>query len=62
MLDTIEAFIAETYVQLAATEAMCYSTSCHATVLLSLKSQLRVCDWMNSLALYFVASQCENKM
>ena len=25
-LDTIEAFIAETYVQLAATEAMCYST------------------------------------
>ena len=25
-LDTIEAFIAETYVQLAATKAMCYST------------------------------------
>ena len=28
MLDTIEAFIAETYVQLVTTEAMCYSTSC----------------------------------
>ena len=27
-LDTIEAFIAETYVQLVATESMCYSTSC----------------------------------
>ena len=27
MLDTIEAFIAETYVQLVATKAMCYSTS-----------------------------------
>ena len=26
-LDTIEAFIAETYVQLVATEPMCYSTS-----------------------------------
>ena len=26
-LDTIEAFIAETYVQLVATEAMCYSTT-----------------------------------
>ena len=25
-LDSIEAFIAETYVQLAATESMCYST------------------------------------
>ena len=31
-LDTIEAFIAETYVQLAATKSMCYSTGCeHAT-------------------------------
>ena len=30
MLDTIEAFIAETYVQLVATESMCYSTSCSA--------------------------------
>ena len=29
-LDTIEAFIAETYVQLVTTEAMCYSTSCSA--------------------------------
>ena len=29
-LDTIEAFIAETYVQLVATESMCYSTSCSA--------------------------------
>ena len=28
MLDTIEAFIAETYVQLAATESKCYSTGC----------------------------------
>ena len=27
MLDTIEAFIAETYVQLVATKSMCYSTS-----------------------------------
>ena len=27
MLDAIEAFIAETYVQLVATESMCYSTS-----------------------------------
>ena len=27
-LDTIEAFIAETYVQLVATKSMCYSTSC----------------------------------
>ena len=26
-LDAIEAFIAETYVQLVATESMCYSTS-----------------------------------
>ena len=33
-LDTIEAFIAEIYVQLVATESMCYSTSCEcATVL-----------------------------
>ena len=29
-LDTIEAFIAETYVQLAATESMCYFTSSSA--------------------------------
>ena len=29
-LDTIEAFIAETYVQLVATKSMCYSTSCSA--------------------------------
>ena len=29
-LDTIEAFIAETYVQLVATEATCYSTGCSA--------------------------------
>ena len=27
-LDTIESFIAETYVQLVATESKCYSTSC----------------------------------
>ena len=27
-LDTIEAFIAETYVQLVATESKCYSTIC----------------------------------
>ena len=27
-LDTIEAFIAETYVQLVATESKCYSTGC----------------------------------
>ena len=29
-LDTIEAVIAEKYVQLAATESMCYSTGCSA--------------------------------
>ena len=29
-LDAIEAFIAETYVQLVATESMCYSTGCSA--------------------------------
>ena len=29
-LDAIEAFIAETYVQLFTTESMCYSTSCSA--------------------------------
>ena len=28
MPDTIEAFIAETYVQLVTTKSMCYSTSC----------------------------------
>ena len=33
-LDTIEAFIAETYVQLVATESMCYSTSCERTTVL----------------------------
>ena len=27
-LNTIEAFIAETYVQLATADSMCYSTSC----------------------------------
>ena len=30
MLDTIEGFIAKTYVQLVATESKCYSTSCSA--------------------------------
>ena len=30
MLDTVEAFIAETYVQPTATKSMCYSTSCSA--------------------------------
>ena len=43
-LDTVKAFIAETYVQLAATKSKCYSTSCEcATVdLTALLSCVRV--------------------
>ena len=46
-LDAIEAFIAETYVQLVATESMCYSFSSPGTLRLPTRmaadGQLRVC-------------------
>ena len=43
MLDTIEAFIAETYVQLAATESMCDSTSCSALTGIYCNIDLTLC-------------------
>ena len=43
MLDTIEAFTNETYVQLAATESMCHSTSCGCPTVLCWHQSMNEC-------------------
>ena len=51
-LDTTEAFIAQTYVQLVATESMCYSTGCSALTEAYWWTAVLVCTSRTDFALY----------